>query len=336
MEHGDYSFVLEEPGQQALRLRCVQPYPSGELRVLMQGTEVARHVLQRPVHPGQLVEIPIRRLPPAELPAALHVVSVLREPLAPPLPIPDMAAARRLLAPRLAPPPAVAQPGLAGWPGSLPAAPAAHGPQQPPSLVALERRVAALEAQLAAVMGLPALPPTPPAAAAPAEPLPGAPPEPAPGAVAEDAVAEATDGPPPEEAAPGDTARVPATSFHFRSGWYQPEQDHKGEFRWMGTRALITNPEPGRQVRGVEVELAHIYQQALQHMGASLDTRAARLVDVGGEVNLVLRFVPEEGTPLCDGLWLACSRASNPAADGTSMDDRTLSVAVLGVTFFYR
>jgi hypothetical protein len=146
------------------------------------------------------------------------------------------------------------------------------------------------------------------------------------------------------EAGPADLldyAMVKPADVLMADGWGWPEQDSKGfEFRWMGLEGTVFNPHPGRTVKVIEVSIGATYDGHAPTIAAMLDSETAgvNMVSSPGGAPHTLRISPkhsEQGKPV-HVLRLISATAGRPIEGQENGDERILSAAVLGVTFYYR
>jgi hypothetical protein len=134
----------------------------------------------------------------------------------------------------------------------------------------------------------------------------------------------------------GQRAVIPPGAGHLATGWHAAEEDDGGEFRWMGDRALVVNPEPHRPVRSVTLQVRHIYGADAPGLRGSFDGLPARVTCTRDGLGFTLRLEPEAAPDVaCHGLSLAADHAGVPLHDGRNPDQRLLSIAVSLVAFDY-
>ncbi len=84
-------------GRHAVRLRCLRPCPAGGgITAWLQGIALGRVPLVTPVTTGEVVEVPVRRLPLLQLPAELRFADDAGQDLAPPWRLESIASATEL------------------------------------------------------------------------------------------------------------------------------------------------------------------------------------------------------------------------------------------------
>jgi hypothetical protein len=137
-----------------------------------------------------------------------------------------------------------------------------------------------------------------------------------------------------------DYGAVRPDTAYFADGWSWVEQDSKGfDFRWMGLGGTVFNPQPHRPVEQVTVSIGTTYRGVEPQISALFDADPAdiELVASPSGAPYTLKLLPRSGgraRPV-QVLRLTSTTAGRPSEDGMSDDQRVLSIAVNGVTFYY-
>jgi hypothetical protein len=128
----------------------------------------------------------------------------------------------------------------------------------------------------------------------------------------------------------------------FSYGWYDVEDDRKGQFRWMSSDAIIFNPHPGRPLAGVTVGVAAVFGADQPMVRATFDASPGTVsIDRGDKKSgspWLLRLKPPAGKerPVFQALALKSLLAGSPSqSNADSGDSRVLSIAVNKVLFEY-
>lgn len=131
----------------------------------------------------------------------------------------------------------------------------------------------------------------------------------------------------------------PGTAF-FSDGWSWLETDSKNfDFRWMGLGGTVFNPKPQRPVVQISVAIGTTFGHRAPQITAMLDADVAdvELVSSPGGPPYTLKVLPRS-----DGrarpvhvLRLASAAVGRPSEEDGTDDQRILSIAVSGVTFYY-
>lgn len=122
----------------------------------------------------------------------------------------------------------------------------------------------------------------------------------------------------------------------FIFGWYDLESSADGPFRWMGPAGLIRIPRRSWMLDHVEIAVLQVYGSHEPFLEASLDGETLIPSVERDELNFLVKLSVPAGRSLCgDSLYIESLTTGSPAMDHGSSDDRILSIAVAGITFYY-
>jgi hypothetical protein len=130
-------------------------------------------------------------------------------------------------------------------------------------------------------------------------------------------------------------------SSYFADGWSWLEQDSKGfDFRWMGLGGAVFNPNPQRPVEEISVAIGVTYQHRTPVLTAMLDDEPAdtELISSpnGPPYSLKIRSRRRPKAHPVHVVRLTSATAGRPSEEEEgNPDNRILSIAVTGITFYY-